>query len=112
MNTTKKYCLFCDLKDDEKLISEYIKLHKNVWQDVLDSIKNSGIVNMEIFNKGNRLFMIIEANESFSFEAKAQLDANNPKIQEWENLMWVYQQKVPIAKEGEKWILLDTIFKL
>ena len=112
MSTLKIYYLFCDLKDDLKLIEEYKAHHKNVWPEILDSIKESGIVNMEILNKGNRLFMIVQADESFSFETKARLDANNPKVQEWEDLMWQYQQKIPFAKQGEKWILLDSIFKL
>ncbi|HMR16631.1 MAG TPA: L-rhamnose mutarotase [Mariniflexile sp.] len=109
---TKRYCLFCDLKDDQSLIAEYIEHHKKVWPEVLESIKTSGIINMEIYNKGNRLFMIMEVDDSFSFEAKSQLDASNPKVQAWETLMWKYQQKVPIAKKGEKWLLLDEIFKL
>jgi L-rhamnose mutarotase len=112
MNITKKYCLTCDLKDDPKLIETYKELHKNVWPEVLKSIKDSGIENMEIYNLGNRLFMIIEVNASFSFEAKAELDANNPKVQEWESLMWEFQQKLPMANEGEKWLLLEKIFNL
>lgn len=108
----KKYCFFCDLKDDAHLIEAYKELHKNVWKEVLDSIKHSGIENMEIYNLGNRLFMLIEVNASFSFESKAKLDANNPKVQEWESLMWKYQQKLPMAKAGEKWMLAEEIFKL
>jgi L-rhamnose mutarotase len=54
----------------------------------------------------------MEVDDSFSFEAKSQLDASNPKVQAWETLMWKYQQKVPIAKKGEKWLLLDEIFRL
>lgn len=109
---TKKYYLFCDLKDDEKLIAEYKSYHKKVWPEIIKSIKDSGIVNMEIYNKGNRLFMIMEVNDSFSFKRKSEMDANNPKVQEWETLMWKYQQALPMAKEGEKWLLLDEIFKL
>jgi len=109
---TKTYYLFCDLKDDEKLIAEYKAYHKNVWPEILKSIKDAGIEKMEIYNKGNRLFMVMEVNASFSFEEKAKMDANNPKVQEWEQLMWKYQQKVPIAKEDEKWVLLDKIFEL
>jgi L-rhamnose mutarotase len=109
---TRKHYLFCDLIDDEKLISEYKAYHKNVWPEIIKSIKDSGIVNMEIYNKGNRLFMVMEVNDTFSFEKKSSMDTNNPKVQEWETLMWNYQQKVPIAKEGEKWLLLDEIFKL
>lgn len=109
---TKKYYLFCDLKDDEKLISEYKAYHKNVWPEIIKSIKDSGIVNMEIYNKGNRLFMMMEVNASFSFDNKVEMDLNNPIVQKWETLMWKYQQKVPTAKEGEKWLLMDTIFNL
>lgn len=56
--------------------------------------------------------MIMEVNESFSFEAKDTADLANPKVQEWETLMWKFQQSLPGAKPGEKWILMDRIFKL
>jgi hypothetical protein len=50
------------------------------------------------------MFMIMEVNERFSFEAKARADRNNPRVQEWENLMWKFQQALPEAKPGEKWL--------
>ena len=79
---------------------------------IIESIKQSGIYKMEIFNVGNRLVMIIEAEAEFSFEGKARLDANNDKVQEWEELMWKYQARIPAAGKGEKWILMDRIFSL
>ena len=109
---TKRYCLVCDLKDDPILIEEYKEHHKNVWPEILKSIKESGIEKINIYNLGNRLFMVIEVNKSFSFDKKATLDANNPKVQEWEELMWKYQQALPMAKKGEKWLLLEEIFKV
>jgi len=112
LKSLKTYYLFCDLKDDPKLIAEYKKHHEKVWPEIIKSIKDSGIKNMEIYNKGNRLFMLIEADETFTFEKKAKMDINNPKVQEWEHLMWKYQQKVPVAREGEKWVLLEKIFSL
>ncbi|WP_026995529.1 L-rhamnose mutarotase [Flectobacillus major] len=108
----KKYALCLDLKDDPQLIAEYESYHKAVWPEIIDSIKGAGISNMEIYRLGNRLFMIMEVNETFSFEAKAKSDAENPKVQEWELLMWKYQQALPMAKEGEKWLLMDKIFGL
>jgi L-rhamnose mutarotase len=65
---------------------------------------------MEIYLAGNRLFMIMRVNDSFSFEAKSAADSANPKVQEWETLMWKYQQALPVAKPGQKWILMDQIF--
>ena len=108
----KRFCLALDLKEDTKLIAEYEDYHKNVWPEIIKSIKGSGIEVLDIYRTGNRMFMIIEANEDFSFEKKATMDAKNSKVQEWENLMWKFQQALPWAKTGEKWILMDKIFSL
>lgn len=108
----KKNCLCLDLKDDPKLISEYEDWHKKVWPDILKSIKDSGINLMEIYRLHNRLFMIIEANDEFSFENKAALDAANPVVQKWEEFMWNYQKPLPWAKPGEKWMLMKRIFSV
>lgn len=108
----QKYCLVLDLKDDPSLIQAYEEWHTKVWPEILESIMQSGIEQMEIFRAGNRLFMIMEVNEQFSFEAKAKADQNNQKVQEWENLMWQFQQALPFAKQGEKWVLMNSIFRL
>lgn len=108
----KRYALALDLKDDAKLIAEYEQYHQAVWPEILDSIQSSGIEVLDIYRTGNRLFMIMEVNDTFSFEAKGTADAANPKVQEWEELMWKYQQALPLAKPGEKWILMDKIFSL
>ncbi|SDC01593.1 L-rhamnose mutarotase [Pedobacter soli] len=108
----KRYCLALDLVDDVKLIEEYKQYHQSVWPEIKESISSSGIENLEIYLTGNRLFMIMEVNESFSFEAKGAADLANPKVQEWETLMWKFQQALPGAKPGEKWILMDQIFTL
>ncbi|HBN6701788.1 TPA: L-rhamnose mutarotase [Elizabethkingia anophelis] len=108
----RKYALALDLKDDDELIRQYEEYHKQVWPEILESIKNSGIQNMEIYRTDNRLFMIMEVGDDFSFDAKAEADAGNLKVQEWENLMWDYQQALPKSKPGEKWVLMDKIFSL
>ncbi|MBS1529901.1 MAG: L-rhamnose mutarotase [Bacteroidetes bacterium] len=108
----KRYCLALDLKDDTQLIAEYEAYHRNVWPEIKKSILDSGITNMEIYRLGSRLFMIMETDDSFSFGRKAAMDASNPKVQEWEQLMWKFQQPVPGSKPGEKWVLMDRIFDL
>jgi L-rhamnose mutarotase len=107
-----KYCLTLDLKDDITLIAEYEKYHRAVWPEISKSIIDSGITNMEIYRYDTRLFMIMETDESFSFEKKTALDAANPKVQEWETLMWNYQQPLKKALKGEKWVLMNKIFQL
>jgi L-rhamnose mutarotase len=109
---TRRYCLTLDLKDDPKLIAEYKRYHQKVWPQITKSIRDSGIEDMEIYLLGTRMFMIMEVNEGFSFDAKAKADRQNPKVQEWEKLMWKFQQALPQAKPGEKWLVMDRIFKL
>jgi L-rhamnose mutarotase len=108
----KRYCLALDLIDDAALIAVYEEWHRHVWPEIQDSISSAGIEQMEIYRVSNRLFMIMDVNESFSFAAKAKADAANEKVQEWETLMWNFQQALPFAKPGDKWILMDKIFSL
>ena len=56
--------------------------------------------------------MIMEVNDTFSFEKKNAIDSENQKVQEWETLMWKYQQALPKSKPNEKWRLMEQIFKL
>jgi L-rhamnose mutarotase len=85
---------------------------KNIMPMYKSSITDAGVDKMEIYRFGNRLFMIMEVNDSFSFEQKAEMDNNNPEVQQWEQLMWKYQQAIPGAKAGEKWVIMDKIFEL
>lgn len=108
----KRYCLALDLKDDPALIQEYEAYHQAVWPEIIQSINGAGITAMEIYRLQNRLFMIMETNDDFSFERKKELDKSNPVVDKWEELMWKYQQALPGAAPGEKWILMNKIFAL
>jgi len=108
----RRFCLTLDLKDDPNLIAEYKRYHEKIWPEITQSIKESGIEDMQIYLLGTRMFMIMEVNDGFSFQAKVKTDQLNPKVQEWERLMWTFQQALPQAKPGEKWLLMDRIFTL
>ncbi|HEY2544590.1 MAG TPA: L-rhamnose mutarotase [Candidatus Acidoferrum sp.] len=109
---TRRYCLTLDLKDDPQLIAEYKRYHEKIWPEITTSIKDAGIEDMEIYLLGTRMFMVMEVNEKFSFEAKTRADRENPKVQEWETLMWKFQEPLPEANPGEKWQQMERIFKL
>ncbi|MEM6963870.1 MAG: L-rhamnose mutarotase [Bacteroidota bacterium] len=110
----QRFCLACDLKDDPQLIEQYKKYHApgNAWPEITDSIRSAGIEDMQIYLTGNRLFMIMEVNDNFDPQRKAEMDAENIKVQEWENLMMQFQQLLPWAKVGEKWVEMEKIFQL
>ena len=111
---SQKICFTCDLVDNPELIEEYKHYHAkgNAWPEITKSIKDSGIIDMEIYILANRMFMIMEVDETFSPERKQKMDATNTKVQEWENLMWKFQQAPPGTKEVEKWLPMERIFKL
>jgi L-rhamnose mutarotase len=93
----KRYTLTLDLKNDPELIRQYEQFHKEVWPEIISSIKEAGIENMQIYHYETRLFMIME---------------ENAKVQEWEELMWKFQQPLAGSAKGEKWKLMETIFEL
>lgn len=109
---SKRYCLTLDLKDDPACIQQYEEHHKAVWPEILQAIKESGIIGMEIYRFANRLFMIMETEDAFTFERKQVMDAANSKVAAWEELMWNYQQPLTGAAAGEKWKLMNKIFDL
>lgn len=108
----RRFCLTLDLKNDPEVIAEYKRYHEKIWPEITHSIRKSGIEDMEIYLLGTRMFMIMEVNDSFSFEAKAKADREDPKVQEWETLMATFQQLLPGTKPGEKWLLMEKVFKL
>ena len=103
-----------DLKDDPVLIADYEAWHRTdkIWPSVVESLRASGIEELEIYRTGNRLLLIIEAPDDFSPDAKARADAANADVQAWEQLMWVFQQPLPWAAPGQKWIAMRRIFAL
>ena len=107
-----RYCFALDLKDDAQLIAAYEQYHQSVWPEIIASIKEADIKVLDIYRVANRLFMIMEVGEDFSFEKKAALDAKNEIVLQWEKLMWEYQQALPTAQPGEKWVLMQKIFSL
>lgn len=107
-----RLCYALDLVDDEKLIEEYIQHHNNVWPEIQQSILQAGILSMEIYAVGNRLFMITDVSDDFSLERRSEDDTKNEIVQKWENAMWKYQKPLPFAKKGEKWVAMKKIYTL
>src|SRR5258708_25893369 len=108
----RRFCLTLDLKNEPALIAEYKRYHQQVWPEITKSIRDAGIEDMEIYLFGSRMFMIMEVNNSFSFEKKSAADRANSKVQEWETLMWKFPQSRPHAPPAEKRRPKYRIFRL
>lgn len=103
-----------DLKDDPALIAEYERWHapEQIWPEIVASIRNAGIRELEIFRTGNRLVLAMDVPDDFDGAAKAATDAANPRVQAWEALMDTFQQRLPWAAPGQKWVPMKRIFAL
>ncbi|WP_154856294.1 L-rhamnose mutarotase [Cyclobacterium xiamenense] len=108
----RRYCFALDLQDDPAAIARYKAHHQQVPAAIEDSIREAGIQVMDIYLTGNRLFMIMEVGEEFSFERKAEMDAANQQVQAWEKLMGSLQKSLAWAAPGEKWVRMEQIFSL
>ncbi len=110
----KRYCQTLDLKDDPALIAEYVKRHSQAeaWPEIRAGIKEVGILEMELYILGTRLFMIVETPLDFEWSTAMSKLASLPRQAEWEEYMSIFQVAKPGASSAEKWQLMDKIFNL
>src|SRR5882672_4171197 len=98
---SRRFCFALDLKDDPALIAEYRKYHETTWPEITRSLKNSGIEDLEIYLIGTRMFMIMEVDQNFSFEKKAEADAQDPKVQAWSNSCGDSSKRCPMQNQAK-----------
>lgn len=115
MNTGKaaqRFCLALDLADDEALIAEYGQLHRRIWPEIAEHLRRQGVLDMQIWRLGTRLFMVMDTTAAFSAQKMDQASAAHPRVQEWEALMWRFQKPTPWTEPGNKWQPMTQIFCL
>jgi len=109
----QRYALALDLVDDAQKIAAYEQAHKKIWPEVRDHLRVHGVLDMEIYRLGTRLFMLMEVDpQVYQAEAMAAASLANPVIVKWEALMWTYQLPTPWTPMGEKWVAMERIFSL
>ena len=104
------YALTLDLKDDQRLIAEYLDHHRHIWPDVLDALLGTGIQDIKIYLAGRRLFMVMTAPDGFDPEASFADYRKNPVAERWDDLMKTYQEKLPEAGPDQWWMPLSPVF--
>jgi len=108
----KRYCQTLELRDDPEMIERYVEAHAHVWPEVQAGIREVGILDMQIYRLGTRLFMIMDTVDDFDFEAGNARLATLPRQAEWEAYVAQFQGCAPSAPSTAKWQLMERIFKL
>jgi L-rhamnose mutarotase len=114
LHTFKRYCKTLLLKDDEQLIEDYKKVHApgEAWPEITQGMKDVGIIDMEIYIYGTRLFMIMDTVADFDHDKAMTELATKPRQCEWEAYVSRFQQSSAEATADEKWQLMERIYKL
>ena len=110
----KRYCQTLDLRDSPELIAEYRKRHSQAeaWPEILAGIREVGILEMEIYIVGCKLFMIVEAPLDFDWDSAMKRLAQLPRQAEWEDHVARFQECVQGSSSAEKWQLMERMFYL
>jgi len=108
-----RHCLALDLKYDPALIAQYEAHHRSVWPEVRAHLHAHGVMAMDIYRLGTRMVMVMETDDAcYDPEAMALAARDDPKIREWEALMWQFQAPTPWTQQGEKWTEMAQVFCL
>jgi L-rhamnose mutarotase len=108
----QRFCLTLAMYPDAALIEEYKERHRHVWPEVLQSLRDAGVLDMQIYLHENRLYMVLETSDDFSFERKSEMDRANPTVMQWEREMARYQAADPATDASARWQRLECVFAL
>ena len=108
----KSFAMALDLKDDPETVERYKEYHRAVWPEVLDGLRSLDISRMKISLHGRRLFMYLEAPDSFDLQRDFPRYMASERAREWDTLIRRFQQQVPGARPDEWWVEMEEVFDL
>lgn len=110
----KRYCQTLSLRDNPELIAAYKKAHskEEAWPEIRAGIREVGILEMEIYIIGSKLFMIVETPLDFDWNTAMEKLAKLPRQAEWEDYVAKFQQCAEGATSDEKWQMMERMFYL
>jgi L-rhamnose mutarotase len=108
----QRFCLTLAMYPDAALIAEYKDRHRHVWPEVLQSLRDAGVVGMQIFLHEHRLIMVMETTDEFTFARKAAMDRANPTVMRWEREMAKFQDADPETDASGRWEPMECVFDL
>lgn len=110
----KRFCKTLCLENDPNLIEEYKQVHAPgyAWPEISQGMIEVGIIDMEIYLIGNRLFMIMDTVPDFNHDEAMKKLSHMPRQSEWEAYVSRFQRSASDKSADEKWQLVERIYKL
>ena len=110
----KRYVQMLDINEDPELIAQYKKWHSEEysWPEIRQGIREVGILEMELYIRGNHLVMIVDAPADFDWQAAMDRLAALPRQAEWEAFVAKFQGCSAEARSDEKWQPMERMFRL
>jgi len=92
-------------------VDEYIRLHREVWPDVLEIISSCNLRNYSIFVKDNLLFTYFEYSGT-DFDKDMAKMASHPETQRWWAVVKPLMNPIKSASADEFWADMEEILHL
>jgi hypothetical protein len=105
--------LTANLVADEKLQKEYVDYHTTQfekWPEIAKGFCNADFQQLQVFKNGRQLMLVISIPKGENLDKlNPKTTENNPRVNDWNNLMKKYQTGIDGAKPDETWIFLNKV---
>ena len=108
----QRFVQILELVDSPEIISEYRRIHDEIWPEITQGIRSVGIDRMDIYLHCNRAVMIVEMPDNIDFDTAMSRLAVLPRQQEWEEYVARFQECAPMSTSSEKWKMMERMFYL
>ena len=103
-----------NLVKDPKLQQQYLAYHANQfqkWPEVSQGFCNANFQQVLVFKNGRQLMLVISIPKGESLDKLNPLTTkNNPRVNDWNNLMKKYQERIEGSKKGEVWVVFKDVY--
>ncbi len=105
--------LTCNLVVDAKLQQEYMDYHVTQlekWPEISKGFCNADFQQLQVFRDGRQLLLVISIPKGKTLaELNPKTTENNPRVNDWNELMKKYQTGIEGTKPGEVWVELTKL---
>lgn len=108
-----EYYITTNMVADTAMQAEYIRLHteqQTLWPGVGEGFCDENFQYITMYKNDRRLILIAGIPAEMDLYEMSRKNAeNHPKVQEWNEHMAQFQEELPEAEQGAKWVLFSSL---